>query len=164
MREQLEPRRRKLSAEAAARDRFGHTYLYAPAGTPLGDQMARLTERSRGMDGAALSRVQERAEPEAQRCVPPLLLTPYVAVPLGGSRAPPSPHLPPIAGNRAASCVVRLPPLRLPLPPGPSPDPRAPPPHLGPYDWPVPSRETKVFEAALQGGGWRRGEGRGPGR
>ena len=59
MREQLEPRRRKLSAEAAARDRFGHTYLYAPAGTPLGDQMGRLTERSRGMDGAALSRVQE---------------------------------------------------------------------------------------------------------
>ena len=67
MREQLEPRRRKLSAEAAARDRFGHTYLYAPAGTPLGDQMGRLTERSRGMDGAALSRVQERAEPEAGR-------------------------------------------------------------------------------------------------
>mmetsp|Transcript_23878 Transcript_23878/g.67148 ORF Transcript_23878/g.67148 Transcript_23878/m.67148 type:complete len:97 (-) Transcript_23878:724-1014(-) len=96
--------------------------------------------------------------------MPPLLLTPYMCAPLGGSRAAPSSRVPPIQNNRAASAILRLLPLKIPPPPSPWPDPRVPRPFLGPHDWPIPSSETRMFEDMLRGGGWRRGEGRGPGR
>jgi hypothetical protein len=125
--------------------------------------MARITDENKHLDGASLARVQAKIQtPDGS--MPPLLLTPYVCAPLGGSRAAPSPRLPPIQNNQAASAILRLPTLKLPPPPSPSPDPRAPPAFLGPNDWPIPSSETRMFEDMLRGGGWRRGEGRGPGR
>lgn len=125
--------------------------------------MARLAEDHKHLDGPSLARVQAKL-PSHDGSMPPLLLTPYVCAPLGGSRAAPSPRLPPIQHNQAASAILRLPPLKQPPPPSPSPDPRTPPEFLGPHDWPIPSSETRMFEDMLRGGGWRRGEGRGPGR
>jgi len=42
------------------RNRFGHTFLYAPAPQRLAEVMAKMEEEHRGIDGAAMAKIQAK--------------------------------------------------------------------------------------------------------
>ena len=76
------------------------------------------------------------------------ILTPYPSVPLHARREPPHPSLPPVAANKAASAILRLPPSKLHLS---ALLPNANPPRsLPPGERPRPSQEEHGFANALR--------------
>ena len=135
----------ELPPEAHARNRFGPTYVYVGPHDPLAPELWQLAEHHKGRDGHAMARIAQ--PPKAERSLL-ASLTPYPCVPPGGTRGAPDPAMPPIANNRVASAIIRLPqtPRHLPeLRPGAQP----PQPALGPHDIIVLSREEKRFALGL---------------
>jgi hypothetical protein len=145
LRKAFEAVKQRLTPEEAARNRFGPNYLYvADADAPLAAEIAALSRAHAGKDGYQMARVCQPVSADPSFAA---LLTPYPAVPLGARREPPSPLLPPVVANRAASAVLRLPPPKLHLSVllGP-----APPPSLHPSELPHPSSEEAGFVRMLR--------------
>ena len=97
----------QLSSDERARNRFGPTYLYVPpSDARLAEEVWALAAAHKEKDGYQMAKVVVPISADDGLAA---LLTPYPSVPRGARREPPSARLPPVAANRVASAVIRLP-------------------------------------------------------
>ena len=157
LRAEVERAKAAIDEEARARNRFGYAYLFVgEGGGALAEEMWDLAEEHKDLDGYAMARA---ARPVVSDPALGATLTPFLSVPRGGTRQPPSAEMAPIAENKVAAAIIKLRPhgphesrLRTAAAP--------PPPTLGKYDGPVPSADAERFGRALHTGGldghWQR--------
>ena len=158
LRNAVEKARPDIEPEARARNRFGPAYLFVgdDGHCALAEEMWELAEQHKALDGYAMARV---SRPVVADPALGATLTPFLSVPRGGTRQPPSAAMAPIGENKVAAAIIKLRPhgphesrLRSAAAP--------PPPSLGKYDGPVPSADAERFGRSLMTGGldghWQR--------